>query len=83
MGPGVDPHVYKATQRDIQYLRNADLIFYNELHLEGKITNVLYKLRLKKKVYAAGDPLTSTQLLVHAHFPDCIDWHTWLDVSLW
>ncbi len=36
MGPGVDPHLYKATQSDMKKLEQADMIFYNGLHLEGK-----------------------------------------------
>ncbi|MEC7906608.1 MAG: zinc ABC transporter substrate-binding protein, partial [Verrucomicrobiota bacterium] len=35
MGPGVDPHLYKATASDINTLQSADLILYNGLHLEG------------------------------------------------
>ncbi|TAE50588.1 MAG: manganese transporter, partial [Bacteroidetes bacterium] len=35
MGPGVDPHLYKATPGDLSKLREADMIFYNGLHLEG------------------------------------------------
>ena len=33
MGPGVDPHLYKATQGDLKKLRRADLILYGGLHL--------------------------------------------------
>ena len=36
MGPGVDPHLYKATQGDLKVLEDADIIFYNGLELEGK-----------------------------------------------
>src|SRR4051812_13380620 len=35
MGPGVDPHLYKASFGDLRKLRNADIIVYNGLHLEG------------------------------------------------
>ncbi|MGI9542688.1 MAG: metal ABC transporter solute-binding protein, Zn/Mn family, partial [Cyclobacteriaceae bacterium] len=44
MGPGVDPHLYKATQGDIAKLTEADLILYNGLLLEGKMGEVLGKL---------------------------------------
>src|SRR3989338_3653017 len=32
MGPGVDPHLYKATEGDVTRLAEADIIFYNGLH---------------------------------------------------
>ncbi|MDU4698615.1 MAG: zinc ABC transporter substrate-binding protein, partial [Paenibacillus sp.] len=28
MGPGVDPHLYKASQGDIEKLDNAEIVFY-------------------------------------------------------
>ena len=43
MGPGVDPHLYKATQGDINKLQNADIILYNGLHLEGNMGEDLCK----------------------------------------
>src|SRR3970282_1440367 len=33
MGPGVDPHLYKASQGDLEALGGADLILYNRLLL--------------------------------------------------
>ena len=50
MGPGVDPHLYKATQGDIEALTRADIIAYNGLHLEGKMTDILNKLSSTKKI---------------------------------
>ncbi|MDX5438102.1 MAG: zinc ABC transporter substrate-binding protein, partial [Pontibacter sp.] len=44
MGSGVDPHLYKATQGDLQKLTDADVVIYNGLHLEGKMGEVLEKL---------------------------------------
>ncbi|MGJ1315931.1 metal ABC transporter solute-binding protein, Zn/Mn family, partial [Sphingobacterium multivorum] len=37
MQPGVDPHLYKASQGDLKKIMDADYIFYNGLHLEGKM----------------------------------------------
>src|SRR5688500_14431054 len=34
MGPGVDPHLYKASEGDLEKLGNAQLILYNGLNLE-------------------------------------------------
>ena len=35
MGPGIDPHLYRASEGDVARLASADVIFYNGLHLEG------------------------------------------------
>ena len=40
MGPGVDPHLYKASHSDIKLLSKADVILYNGLHLEGKMSDI-------------------------------------------
>src|SRR5688572_22281708 len=44
MGPGVDPHLYTAVPGDIEKLSAADMIFYNGLHLEGRMTEVFERL---------------------------------------
>ena len=41
IGEGVDPHLYKPTRSDVVNLSTADVVFYNGLLLEGKMTNVL------------------------------------------
>ena len=52
MGPGVDPHLYKATQGDIEDLSAAAVIVYNGLHLEGKMGEIFEKLQERKTVMA-------------------------------
>ena len=37
MGPGVDPHLYTASAGDIKRLQDADIVFFNGLHLEAKL----------------------------------------------
>ncbi len=83
MGPGVDPHLYKATQGDLRILAKADVIFYNGLHLEGKMGEVLHKLSRTKKVIALGDSLPKDKLLHPASDAKAFDPHVWFDVSLW
>jgi manganese/zinc/iron transport system substrate-binding protein len=39
MGPGIDPHLYNASEGDVSRLRDADVIFYNGLHLEAQMAN--------------------------------------------
>ena len=83
MGPGVDPHLYKATRRDLQLLSDADVILYNGLHLEGKMGDVLEKLARKKGVVAVADRLEPSKLLSPAEYEGAYDPHVWFDVGLW
>ncbi|MER2998241.1 metal ABC transporter solute-binding protein, Zn/Mn family [Pontibacter populi] len=83
MGSGVDPHLYKATQGDLQKLTDADLIVYNGLHLEGKMGEVLSKLNRFKSVVAAAEELPNERLLQSQDYADSFDPHVWFDVSLW
>ena len=83
MGPGVDPHLYKATQGDLSKLNNADLIIYNGILLEGKMSEVLEKLSLRKPVYAAADPIPKEMLLQANGYEDAFDPHLWFDVNRW
>jgi manganese/iron transport system substrate-binding protein len=36
LAPGQDPHTYQPVPKDIELVRNADLVLENGLHLEGK-----------------------------------------------
>lgn len=85
MGPGVDPHAYKATHRDIQQLSSANLVFYNGLHLEGKMADILQSnSENKKPFYAVSDGIDSSKLLRDAKFDVVgVDPHIWFDVTLW
>jgi manganese/zinc/iron transport system substrate-binding protein len=83
MGPGVDPHLYKATQGDLQALTSADLIIYHGLHLEGKMADVLEKLGRTKRVVALASTLPEDKLLLLDEQGPVYDPHLWFDVSLW
>lgn len=84
MGPGVDPHLYKATASDVMKLSRAAVIFYNGLVLEGKMTDLFTRMaRTKKHVYALSDALPLERLLEPPEFAGHYDPHVWLDVSLW
>ncbi len=41
-GPGVDPHSYSASTKDVQAMATADAIFYNGFHLEAKLHDLLH-----------------------------------------
>ena len=40
-GPGIDPHSYNASTKDIQAIANADAVFFNGFHLEARLHNLL------------------------------------------
>ena len=85
MGPGVDPHLYKATQGDLNALRSGDIIFYNGLHLEGKMQEVFDRLATTKKVFpvAAGIPESKLRTVAQVNGISTHDPHIWFDVQLW
>ena len=83
MGPGVDPHLYKATQGDLARLTTADVVFYNGLHLEGKMVEVLEKLAGSRRVIAVADGVPESQLRSPPEFAGNHDPHLWFDVKIW
>lgn len=84
MGAGIDPHLYKASQGDVKKLDDADVVFYNGLHLEGKMAEMFEELEQRKPTVAVSKYLTEEQL--HAA-PDqgagMHDPHIWFNVKLW
>ena len=84
IGEGVDPHLYKPTARDTKLLQDADIIFYNGLNLEVRITGtVLDKMKDKTKAVAVTDGIDRSRLRVASEFLGGYDPHVWHDVSLW
>ncbi|HEX5044688.1 MAG TPA: zinc ABC transporter substrate-binding protein [Candidatus Polarisedimenticolaceae bacterium] len=83
MGPGVDPHLYKASEGDVRTLAEADLVLYNGLHLEGKMGDVLVKLARTRPVLAVTEDLPREALREPPEFLGQYDPHVWFDVSLW
>ncbi|MDR9498772.1 MAG: zinc ABC transporter substrate-binding protein [Hydrogenovibrio sp.] len=80
MGPGVDPHLYKATQGDLRRLQRADVIFYNGLHLEGRMQDVFEKMARFKTVVAVTHEMKKNTLI---EADGGTDPHVWLDLDLW
>src|SRR3989338_6301092 len=83
MGPGVDPHLYKASEGDVRTLSSADIIFYNGLHLEAKMGEVLEEIGEKKKTVAVSEDIPREQLLDFIGYPGQYDPHIWFDVNMW
>ena len=83
MGPGIDPHLYKASAGDVSRLSNADMIFYNGLHLEAKMSEVLERMSGNIKTLAVTDSIDRSVLLTPPEFEGAYDPHVWFDVTLW
>ncbi len=83
MGAGVDPHLYKPTAKDIQSLNAAQIIFYNGLHLEAKLGDVLDKMTGDIKAIAVTDDINKALLLSSQDYEGQYDPHLWFDVTLW
>ena len=83
MGPGVDPHYYKASKGDVERLASADAIFYNGLFLEGKMQEIFERMQKSKKVVAVTRDIPPERLLQPDDYEGAHDPHVWFDVSLW
>jgi manganese/zinc/iron transport system substrate-binding protein len=84
MGPGVDPHLYKASEGDVARLASADLILYNGLHLEAKMGDVIESMGRRVKVVAVSRAIPEETLIPAAPgLGGSHDPHIWFDVSLW
>lgn len=83
MGPGVDPHLYQPTLGDQRRLREADLVLYNGLHLEGKMTEIFESLAESKRVVALSSEIPPEQLLQSDDSAGQPDPHIWFDIALW
>lgn len=84
MKPGIDPHLYKASQGDIAKLENADLIFYNGLQLEGKMGEIFKKVEQQKPTIAVTKKL-SKELLLQGDVSAGTEFdpHVWFNVQYW
>jgi manganese/zinc/iron transport system substrate-binding protein len=84
MGPGVDPHLYKPSAGDIRRLEEADLIFYNGLELEGRMTDILVKIaRAGTPTVPVAENIPEDLLREPPQFAGKYDPHIWFDVTLW
>ncbi len=83
MGPGVDPHLYKASEGDVSTLEKADVVFYNGLHLEAQLGEVLEEMGERTKTVAVTNKIPAERLRTPPEFQGNPDPHVWFDVSLW
>jgi manganese/zinc/iron transport system substrate-binding protein len=84
MGPGVDPHLYTATEGDVELLFDAHIIFYGGLHLEARMTDVFEQVRdgLGKPTIPVSESIPEDLILTSPQY-NAPDPHVWMDVQLW
>lgn len=80
MGEGIDPHLYRPTRTDIMKLKRANIVFYNGLHLEGQMVELMETLSDEKPVFAVSTFLPTEDLIDGStgHDP-----HIWMDAGNW
>jgi len=85
MGPGVDPHLYKASEGDVTAMASADLIVYNGLDLEGKMTSVFAEMKRRGQptTALAAEAFPDSVLLSSPDYAGNFDPHVWMDAELW
>jgi manganese/zinc/iron transport system substrate-binding protein len=83
MGPGVDPHLYKASEGDLERLGEADLILYNGLNLEGKMSDLLVRMSRTRPTVAVTEAVPESLLRTPPEMQGHWDPHLWFDVALW
>src|SRR5215204_2942466 len=81
MGPGIDPHLYVASEGDVDTLQQSDIIFYNGLFLEAQMAEMLEQLGSRKTVTAVAEAIDPADLLDWAQYEDQFDPHVWFDVT--
>ncbi|HSQ55520.1 MAG TPA: zinc ABC transporter substrate-binding protein, partial [Gemmata sp.] len=83
MGAGVDPHKYIPEPSDRTKLDSAHLVFFNGLHLEGKMADLFEKNRDRWRAHAVTHTIVPSKLLSAEIDGGSHDPHVWFDVELW
>ena len=83
MNSGIDPHLFQPTRKDIQTLMSADVVFYNGLHLEGKMIDALDRVAKKTTTRAVTESLDKSSLFTPPEFEGNFDPHVWMDPIAW
>lgn len=83
MGPGVDPHLFKASAGDVRSLAAADAVFYSGLHLEAAMGEVLEEMSERTPTFAVAEAIPPERRIASRQFSGSWDPHVWFDVALW
>ena len=83
LGPGVDPHLYVPTESDVATFGEADVIFYNGLHLEAQMIRVLTQMATRGVTVVAVGEILPPERLLDWDSSAPYDPHVWNDPTLW
>lgn len=83
MGAGVDPHKYISGSGDRKKLDHAHVVFFNGLHLEGKMADLFDKNRDRWRAVAVAGTIPHDKLRTAEVDGGDHDPHVWFDVPLW
>lgn len=88
MGPGIDPHLYRATQSDVRAILGADVVVHHGLFLEGRMAEILEGPAIERTL-ALTDALPTERLIAPSGEAaeqgdrEHADPHVWFDPDLW
>jgi manganese/zinc/iron transport system substrate-binding protein len=87
MGPGVDPHLYKASEGDVAKMSQADIIFYNGLHLEAQMGEVFEQMDKlgggRIKTVPVAESIDTSLIIASDQYEGSPDPHVWFNVEFW
>lgn len=83
MGPGTDPHTYRASARDSRELGRADLILYSGYGLEGEFGELLGRIGGGRNTVAVTEAAIPESDVIRTDGQYGTDPHLWMDVNLW
>jgi manganese/zinc/iron transport system substrate-binding protein len=75
--------LYKASEGDVTRLAEADVVFYNGLHLEAAMTKVLERMHGRVRAVAVTDTIDRSLLSRPPEFEGNYDPHVWFHVPMW
>jgi len=85
-GPGVDPHSYGASTRDVLAMDQAALIVFNGFHLEAQLSELLEREAIAAKSWSMASAFPAERCLGWSEEgveTDSFDPHIWNDLEGW
>lgn len=83
MGPGTDPHTYRASARDSRTLGSTDLILYSGYALEGEFGELLGRIGERRPTVAVAEATIPRAEIIATDSQYGVDPHVWMDVASW